>query len=234
MKEEKTENLLNKIQKELKAPNNQRNSFGNYNYRSCEDILEAVKPLLGSGTLTLGDEPVLVGERVYIKATATLVSGQDKWTISAYARESLSKKGMDEAQITGACSSYARKYALNGLFLIDDTKDQDTMDNRTTGQIDPSNAKPSVTDKMRSYKVDINGPDVREPFVTEKEKKERAEALDTLRIALRARGAKNLKDALAIINPAIEKEGSLPWDSLEGKTKFQYDEAIKLVSQKNG
>lgn len=121
--------LLNKIQKELKAPKGQFNAFGKYKYRSCEDILEAVKPLLGTGSIIINDEIVLVGDRFYVKATATLSDGDETKSATAYAREALAKKGMDESQITGATSSYARKYALNGLFLIDDTKDADTKDN---------------------------------------------------------------------------------------------------------
>lgn len=121
--------ILNKIQKELKAPKAQKNTFGNYNYRSCEDILEAVKPLLEDATLTINDEVVLIGDRYYIKATATIKQGAESFSISAFAREPEGRKGMDEAQVTGATSSYARKYALNGLFAIDDTKDADTMDN---------------------------------------------------------------------------------------------------------
>ncbi len=120
---------LKTIQKELKAPKNQRNNFGNYNYRSCEDILEAVKPLLGDAVLTISDKVLNIGDRYYIQATATLQLGDEKLSVEALARESEEKKGMDSAQITGAASSYARKYALNGLFLIDDTKDADTMDN---------------------------------------------------------------------------------------------------------
>jgi len=120
--------LLNKIQKALKAPKGQRNTFGNYNYRSCEDILEAVKPLLGEATLIITDEIVLIGDRYYVKASALLhqANGTMIASATAYAREALTKKGMDEAQITGAASSYARKYALNGLLAIDDTKDADT------------------------------------------------------------------------------------------------------------
>lgn len=115
------------IQSKLNAPKNQKNSFGNYNYRSCEDILSAVKPLLTETktTLTLSDEIVLVGNRYYVKATATLSDGTESIFTVAYARETQDKKGMDESQITGAASSYARKYALNGLFCIDDTKDAD-------------------------------------------------------------------------------------------------------------
>lgn len=144
---------LSKIQKELKAPKGQRNSFGNYNYRSCEDILEAVKPLLGNLIITISDEIVHIpyssepkviemtdnkgnkyteiigGDRFYIKATATITDGEFSLSNSAFARESQNKRGMDDSQITGATSSYARKYALNGLLLIDDTKDADIQDN---------------------------------------------------------------------------------------------------------
>ena len=118
---------LGKIQTELKAPKNQHNSFGNYNYRSCEDILEAVKPLLAREglILKLEDELENIGDRYYIKATAYLYGSGGCLTNVAYAREEDTKKGMDGSQITGASSSYARKYALNGLFLIDDNKDSD-------------------------------------------------------------------------------------------------------------
>lgn len=119
--------VLNKIQTQLKAPKSQYNKFGKYNYRSCEDILEAVKPHLAENgaTLTLSDEVVQTGERYYIKTTVTLSwEGNERFAIG-YAREPETKKGMDESQITGAASSYARKYALNGLFCIDDTKDAD-------------------------------------------------------------------------------------------------------------
>ena len=123
------------IQRLLKSPKGQRNSFGNYNYRSCEDIVEAAKPVMSDVecSLTLSDEIVEVGGRVYVKATATLhnastdaVGSITAISVTGYAREAASKKGMDEAQITGSASSYARKYALNGLFAIDDTKDADT------------------------------------------------------------------------------------------------------------
>ncbi len=114
------------IQQTLNAPKNQRNNFGGYNYRSAEDILEAVKPLLQNITLTVSDEIVLIGDRYYVKATATLSDGEDAIAVTAYAREEESKKGMDASQLTGATSSYARKYALNGLFCIDDARDPDT------------------------------------------------------------------------------------------------------------
>lgn len=118
------------IQAKLVAPKNQRNSFGGYNYRSCEDILEALKPLLAETkcVLTLSDHVTAVADRVYVQATATLTDCEDGSFVSntAYAREPVSKKGMDDSQITGTASSYARKYALNGLFAIDDNKDPDT------------------------------------------------------------------------------------------------------------
>ena len=135
---------LANVQQELKAPKDQRNNFGNYNYRSCEGILEAVKPLLAKNdlALTLTDEMVEVGGRIYVKATATVFPTNDNGgvsittdkieakqyqcvSVSGFAREEENKKGMDSSQITGAASSYARKYALNGLFCIDDNKDSD-------------------------------------------------------------------------------------------------------------
>lgn len=124
------EKLLN-IQSELKAPKGQRNNFGNYNYRSCEDILESVKPLLAKykATIIINDEVINVEGRFYVKATVTFIDvekdNMGQISVSASAREEESKKGMDSSQITGATSSYARKYALNGLFAIDDTKDSD-------------------------------------------------------------------------------------------------------------
>lgn len=121
------EKLLS-AQYELKAPKGQFNSFGKYKYRSSEDILEAVKPINNKFgfTLTLSDKPVLIGDWHYIEATATVTDGEEQLSVTAYARESQTKKGMDDSQITGTASSYARKYALNGLYLIDDTKDADT------------------------------------------------------------------------------------------------------------
>ena len=121
---------LAEIQQKLKAPKGQFNSFGKYKYRSCEDILEAVKPLLKEKKLflTMHDEVELIGERYYIKATVTLCDEKNSFiSATAYAREDDVKKGMDGSQITGAASSYARKYALSGLFAIDDTKDSDSM-----------------------------------------------------------------------------------------------------------
>ena len=116
------------IQISLKAPKGQRNDFGKFNYRSCSDIVEAVKGHLNGAILTLSDDMVAVGDRVYVKATATLAMGSESISTTAFAREAVTKKGMDDSQITGTASSYARKYALNGLFAIDDTKDADTND----------------------------------------------------------------------------------------------------------
>lgn len=135
------------IQQKLNAPKNQRNNFGNYNYRSCEDILEAVKPLLKENkcVLNISDEVVLVGERYYIKAKALVrdVETGEFECSEGLAREEESKKGMDSSQITGAASSYARKYALNGLFCIDDNKDSDSTN--THGK-DDKKSKANLTD----------------------------------------------------------------------------------------
>jgi hypothetical protein len=126
--------MLAKIQSLVKAPKGQVNKFGNYKYRSCEDIVEAVKLVINplGYYLTLMDEIILIGSRVYVKATATLSNGEQTYSATAYAREEETKKGMDAAQVTGAASSYARKYALNGLFAIDDTKDADATNTHDT------------------------------------------------------------------------------------------------------
>lgn len=143
------------VQMELKAPKSQYNKFGGYNYRSTEDILQAVKPLLkkDNDNLSLSDEPIMVGDWHYIKATATFTDKNDKTTVSTgYAREAANKKGMDDSQITGTASSYARKYALNGLFLIDDTKDADTDEyhnqQRPSAQHQPARKRPAPQKQM--------------------------------------------------------------------------------------
>ena len=139
------------VQTMLKAPKNQYNAFGKYNYRNCEDILEAVKPICKEikAVVYLTDEIVLIGERYYVKATAYFVDVETGERISAvaYAREEETKKGMDGSQVTGASSSYARKYALNGLFDIDDTKDSDTTNTHgkdETPKQDKPKAPPTV------------------------------------------------------------------------------------------
>lgn len=122
---------LVKVQGSLKAPKNQRNNFGNYNYRSCEDILEAVKPLLIKEGLLLTISDSIAPEPLFVNAVAEITDGKDKITVRAQAGINLNRKGMDVAQCYGASSSYARKYALNGLFLIDDTKDADATNNHS-------------------------------------------------------------------------------------------------------
>lgn len=145
---------VGQLQAELKAPKGQTNKFGGYKYRSCEDILEAVKPLLSKYrlVLTVGDDMLQIGERYYICATAVLRDMESEAEIknSAYARESEAKKGMDDSQITGTASSYARKYALNGLFCIDDTKDADTDEYaQRTGEAEkPGNRPPAKNEKV--------------------------------------------------------------------------------------
>ena len=144
---------LTKIQTELKAPKSQYNNFGKYKYRSLEDIMEALKPLLkeAGACLVVEDDIKLIGDRFYIVAKATLLDaeGDGQITAQALARESFSKKGMDESQITGTASSYARKYCLNGLFAIDDTKDADSMDNSQDNR--PTASKATEDDKKRMW-----------------------------------------------------------------------------------
>ncbi len=140
---------LSRIQQELKAPKNLFNKFGNYKYRNAEGILESVKPLLNGMALIINDEPVILGNRFYIKATVTLTDGEESVSAVAYAREDEVKKGMDGCQITGACSSYARKYALNALLMIDDSKDSD---DESLSPKNPANQKdedpnPPIDDK---------------------------------------------------------------------------------------
>ena len=146
--------LMN-IQQELKAPKGQYNDFGKYAYRSCEDILEAVKPLLKKEkvVLTISDELQYIGNRYYIKATATLIDTESEAIISnsAYAREEEIKKGMDGSQITGASSSYARKYALNGLFGIDDNKDSDTTNIQSKEEKEDKKASPKQIELIQKY-----------------------------------------------------------------------------------
>lgn len=133
------------IQSELKAPKGQYNSFGKYKYRSAEDILEAVKPLLKKYgcKLVIWDEIVLIGDRYYVKATPMISDGKDSLSVCGWAREAETKTGMDASQITGTASSYARKYALNGLFAIDDTKDADTDENHVETEARTKAEKPA-------------------------------------------------------------------------------------------
>ena len=150
---------LLQIQSELKAPKGQFNAYGKYKYRSCEDILEAVKPILKKNncTLLLSDSLVYVGDRYYIKATATLVNAEGKSvSTEAYAREEETKKGMDASQITGASSSYARKYALNGLLCIDDNKDSDTTNTGDNAPAAPAKASKEDNAEVEKAIAEIN------------------------------------------------------------------------------
>ena len=187
------------IQSALKAPKSQFNSFGGYHYRNAEDILEAVKPLLAQQgcVLTCTDEIVLIGERYYVKASATLCNkeGQIVQT-TAYAREEESKKGMDGSQVTGASSSYARKYALNGLFCIDDTKDSDTTN---TGDQKPQPEKKPAT-KKKVEAAPAPAPEVK------KQPTERERWIDSLaRGAVNAQGVKAEDAYKAKFNPTPEE-----------------------------
>ena len=152
---------LLEIQVELKAPKSQYNKFGGYKYRSTEDILQAVKPLLKKygDSLDLSDEPVLIGDWHYIKATAAFKDKDGNNTVvTGYAREAANKKGMDDSQITGTASSYARKYALNGLFLIDDTKDADTDEyhqQQQSGKRQPSKNNAKATPAKNNAKAEL-------------------------------------------------------------------------------
>lgn len=136
----------------LKAPKSKYNEFGNFNFRSAEDILESVKPLLSEQglVLTISDEMVAIGDRYYIKATVTLTDGNDSISVTAYAREDESRPGMSESQCTGCSSSYARKYALNGLFCIDDGTDSDSFNNRQQPKTQPAPTKTNA-EKLKDF-----------------------------------------------------------------------------------
>ena len=171
---DKTNSLKSKlmhIQTELKAPKNLYNSFGKYHYRNAEGIQEALKPFEKEyGVIvTLSDEIVEVGGRVYVKATATITDAEESISVTAYAREALDKKGMDDAQVTGATSSYARKYALNGLFLLDDTKDVDTEEYQSAGKQAPSRPAPkSEAPKKENNEPSKSHRDLFREFIAEK------------------------------------------------------------------
>lgn len=160
MTEKNINSLLVEVQSELKAPKGQYNSFGKYNYRSTEDILEGLKPILKEKNLVLVvfDDVVQVSDRVYIKSTAKLSYDQETIEVTAFARESLTKKGMDDSQITGTASSYARKYALNGMFLIDDSKDADSDEfskqNKSQKDSEQKSKQPKIT--LEEVKMSLN------------------------------------------------------------------------------
>nr|DAI50777.1 MAG TPA: ERF superfamily protein [Caudoviricetes sp.] len=195
------------IQSELKAPKGQYNSFGKYKYRSAEDILEAVKPLCVKHNvlLTLTDSIELIGERYYVKATARVSDGTKAVEVTALAREDLDKKGMDGSQITGTASSYARKYALNGLFCIDDTKDADTDEYtaKTQGKKDPDAKKDA-------------------------EKKKELEST-----AISAAEAKTLKGLIEMTGTDEKKLlKSYKAATIEALSKAQWAQAVKILSKR--
>lgn len=142
---------LEKIQTKMNAPKSQRNKFGNYDYRNCEDILQAVKPYLDGCVITITDSIEAVGNRIYVKATATITDGEHSISTNAFAREAESRKGMDDSQLTGSTSSYARKYALGGLLLIDDNKDADSA-----APVDDSKPTFVIDDNARGWIKAIN------------------------------------------------------------------------------
>ena len=161
-----------RIQTQIKAPKNLYNSFGKYNYRNAEGICEAVKPFLEKEnvSLILVDDMVAIGNRYYLKATARLLDNENNENIevSAFAREPEQKKGMDESQITGTASSYARKYALNGLFLLDDTKDADTDEYHNQTAYQQANNKPTVTsEQVGKLKVEMLRTGATEQYICE-------------------------------------------------------------------
>ena len=163
---------LMRIQTQIKAPKNLYNSFGKYNYRNAEGICEAVKPFLEKEnvSLILVDDMVAIGNRYYLKATARLLDTENNESIevSAFAREPEQKKGMDESQITGTASSYARKYALNGLFLLDDTKDADTDEYHNQTAYQQANNKPTVTsEQVGKLKVEMLRTGATEQYICE-------------------------------------------------------------------
>lgn len=197
---------LCKIQRELKAPKNQKNNFGGYNYRSCEDILEAVKPLLAAEglILTITDSIEMIGNRYYVKATATVTDGEKSISTTAFAREADGRKGMDESQVTGSSSSYSRKYALNGLFCIDDTKDADTM--KPEEDKPASKVKPKKADNRAEYMAKI-----KEAMQTQHISAEDGKAICRMKFGAKSTADLNdseLKDlAENIVNYAVELFG---------------------------
>lgn len=170
---------LNKIQTELVATKDKYNSFGKYHYRSAEGILESLKPLLKeySCTLVINDDIIMHGDRFYVKATATISDGKNTVSASAFAREPENKKGQDESQITGSASSYARKYALNGLFAIDDTKDADATNTHGKGQAPASEPKRMSNADLKAFMEKMTELELFD-YVTEEEKEALKHARD--------------------------------------------------------
>jgi len=220
--EENLNTKLQYIQANLKAPKGQYNKFGNYNYRNCEDILEALKPLLveTKTTLIIRDEVIVVGDRYYIKATAILSNtlavkpNFEVIKISAFAREPESRKGMDEAQITGATSSYARKYALNGLFAIDDARDPDTQDNTEP-----------MTNKAQNIKQPDNIPKTKtssKKSLSPQETKALNLVVETLAVDCKEALAGRIIDIPKLKSAVLEKYGQFPTKIESARVVIEY------------
>ena len=178
---------LKTVQQKLIAPKNQYNSFGKYKYRNCEDILEGVKPILNeiNAVIVISDELVQVGERYYIQAKAKFIDCESGQSIenTAYAREEDSKKGMDSSQVTGSTSSYARKYALNGLLCIDDVKDADSKDNTTKSEQKSCEDKFIDTIKINVIKKELERTGIREKVILNTYKISKLEEMKTSQFA---------------------------------------------------
>lgn len=204
--------ILQEIQSDLKAPKNQRNTFGNYNYRSCEDILEALKPLLKphKATITLTDTVAEVGNRVYVMAIAKLSASGESVEAIGWAREEETKKGMDASQITGAASSYARKYALNGLFAIDDTRDADAQE---------ADKKSDTRDAPKTAKQDTSKANA-------KDKTETINKLLTQLATLRGQTKGEIREAL------WNALGFAPFDEIDNLSDADKDKVIRQLSTK--
>lgn len=199
------QNALAEVQKKLVAPKDRFNKFGGYKYRSAEGIIEAVKPLLAESMITLSDEVVSLGGRNYVKATATFHFGGESFSACGYAREEEAKKGMDGSQITGAASSYARKYALNGLLLIDDGNDSDA-----TNRHEVDTAAEGVDN--RAKQVDTS------PKQADKERLFTAEEADAVRI-----WAKELYKSADVLVPVLKKLG------VEKVEQLPYSKRAELI-----
>lgn len=206
------------IQQNLKAPKNQYNQFGNFHYRSCEDIQEAVKPLLAEvkAILLVGDEIMQIGSRFYIKATVAIqdTESQDSINNTAYARESEEKPKMDAAQVTGSCSSYARKYALNGLFCIDDSKDPDSQSGQPKGKQDTQQRTGAAAG--RASAADIS--------MLQKEAERTGTSLQQVCERYKVRSVNELsKEQCARAMSAFKKMPSLPPPAPEGQYEFNFN-----------
>lgn len=216
-KKEKTLNeKLQFIQAELKAPKSQKNTFGNYMYRSCEDILEAVKPLLDKMgvVLLLTDEIVLIGDWHYVKAVAlfgTEFGDKDNFIdVSAYAREPESRKGMDASQLTGATSSYARKYALNGLFAIDDAKDSDATNNGNKENKKPINKTLDIVEQAFFNFTTENADALAEGFIFDKDKFIKAIVRHFNKLPTKEESIKKITSTIKPAECIVEGEAGLP------------------------